>query len=61
MKFGAGKGVDGLVVMLTVGTGIGSAVFIDGILVPNTELGHLEVDGHEVFRPCRSSPASACR
>jgi polyphosphate glucokinase len=34
-------------VMLTVGTGIGSAVFLDGQLVPNTELGHIEVDGHE--------------
>jgi polyphosphate glucokinase len=32
--------------MLTVGTGIGSAVFVNGELVPNTELGHLEVDGH---------------
>jgi polyphosphate glucokinase len=46
MRFGAGRGVDGVVVMLTVGTGIGSAVFVDGMLVPNTELGHLEVDGH---------------
>jgi len=33
-------------VLLTVGTGIGSAVFVDGDLLPNTELGHLEVDGH---------------
>lgn len=41
MYFGAGKGEDGLVLMLTVGTGIGSAMFIDGQLVPNTELGHL--------------------
>jgi polyphosphate glucokinase len=39
--------VSGVVVMLTVGTGIGSALFVDGRLVPNTELGHLEVDGHE--------------
>jgi polyphosphate glucokinase len=46
MRFGAGRDVDGVVVMLTVGTGIGSAVFLDGTLVPNTELGHLEVDGH---------------
>lgn len=46
VQFGAGKGVNGVVVMLTVGTGIGSAVFVDGELVPNTELGHLEVDGH---------------
>jgi polyphosphate glucokinase len=47
MRFGAGQGIDGVVVMLTVGTGIGSAVFVDGVLVPNTELGHMEVDGHE--------------
>jgi polyphosphate glucokinase len=46
MRFGAGRDVGGVVVMLTVGTGIGSAVFLDGRLVPNTELGHLEVDGH---------------
>jgi polyphosphate glucokinase len=46
MRFGAGREVGGVVVMLTVGTGIGSAVFLDGELVPNTELGHLEVDGH---------------
>jgi polyphosphate glucokinase len=47
MRFGAGRDVSGVVVMLTVGTGIGSALFVDGRLVPNTELGHLEVDGHE--------------
>jgi polyphosphate glucokinase len=46
MRFGAGRDVGGVVVMLTVGTGIGSAVFNDGRLLPNTELGHLEVDGH---------------
>jgi polyphosphate glucokinase len=50
MHFGAGRDVKGLVVMLTIGTGIGSAVFIDGALVPNTELGHLEVDGHDAER-----------
>jgi polyphosphate glucokinase len=38
---------DGVVVLLTFGTGIGSAVFVDGKLVPNTEFGHLEVDGHD--------------
>jgi polyphosphate glucokinase len=47
MRFGAGRDVSGVVVMLTVGTGIGSALFLDGRLVPNTELGHLEVDGHD--------------
>jgi polyphosphate glucokinase len=46
LRFGAGRDVGGVVVMLTVGTGIGSAVFNDGRLMPNTELGHLEVDGH---------------
>jgi polyphosphate glucokinase len=50
MRFGAGKDVKGVVVLLTVGTGIGSAVFLDGKLVPNTELGHLEVDGHDAER-----------
>lgn len=41
VRFGAGRGQSGLVVMITLGTGIGSALFIDGTLVPNTELGHL--------------------
>jgi polyphosphate glucokinase len=47
MDFGAGKGRPGVVVMVTLGTGIGTAVFVDGELVPNTELGHIEVDGHD--------------
>ncbi|MFD7666871.1 polyphosphate--glucose phosphotransferase [Streptomyces sp. NPDC059788] len=47
MHFGAGKGRTGTVVVLTFGTGIGSAVFTDGKLVPNTELGHLELHGHD--------------
>jgi polyphosphate glucokinase len=47
VTFGAGRGVPGVVLMLTFGTGIGSALFLDGRLVPNTELGHLELDGHE--------------
>ncbi|MET9432245.1 MULTISPECIES: polyphosphate--glucose phosphotransferase [unclassified Streptomyces] len=47
MTFGAGRGRKGTVIVLTLGTGIGSAVFTDGHLVPNTELGHLELDGHE--------------
>jgi polyphosphate glucokinase len=42
MKFGAGKGKNGTVVMLTLGTGIGSAIFYDGTLLPNSELGHLK-------------------
>ena len=47
MRFGAGRGVAGVVLLLTLGTGIGSALFVDGKLVPNTELGHLELDGDE--------------
>jgi polyphosphate glucokinase len=47
MKFGAGVGQNGTVLMLTLGTGIGSALFIDGILVPNTEFGHIEIRGRE--------------
>ena len=45
MRFGAGRDHDGVVLLLTFGTGIGSALFVDGELVPNTELGHLQVDG----------------
>ncbi|MFE9373728.1 polyphosphate--glucose phosphotransferase [Streptomyces sp. NPDC006711] len=47
MHFGAGRGRRGTVILLTFGTGIGSALFVDGRLVPNTELGHLELHGHE--------------
>jgi polyphosphate glucokinase len=46
-RFGAAKDVDGVVIMLTFGTGIGSALLMNGVLVPNTELGHLELDGHD--------------
>jgi polyphosphate glucokinase len=47
MRYGAGRGRRGVILMLTFGTGIGSALFVDGVLVPNTELGHLELDGHD--------------
>ena len=47
MRFGAGAGQKGTVLLLTLGTGIGSALFTDGILVPNTEFGHIEVRGKE--------------
>jgi polyphosphate glucokinase len=47
LTFGAAKDVPGTVLLLTLGTGIGSALFIDGTLVPNTELGHLEIAGRE--------------
>jgi polyphosphate glucokinase len=46
-RFGAARGVPGVVIMLTFGTGIGSALLMNGVLVPNTELGHLELDGHD--------------
>ena len=46
-RWGAAKGVNGVVIMLTFGTGIGSALLMNGVLVPNTELGHLELDGHD--------------
>jgi polyphosphate glucokinase len=46
-RFGAARDVAGVVILLTFGTGIGSALLVDGTLVPNTELGHLELDGHD--------------
>jgi len=45
VKFGAARKRKGLVIMTTLGTGIGTALFIDGRLVPNAELGHLEING----------------
>lgn len=45
MRYGAGKNQKGVVIVLTIGTGIGSSLFIDGKLVPNTELGHIEIKG----------------
>jgi polyphosphate glucokinase len=45
VAFGAAKGRDGVVLLTTLGTGIGTALLLDGQLVPNTELGHLEIDG----------------
>lgn len=47
MAFGSGRGRMGVVVMITLGTGIGCAVFNDGVLLPNTELGHIEIDGRD--------------
>lgn len=47
MTFGAGLGRQGVVLVVTVGTGLGTALFTDGHLMPNSELGHLEVDGYE--------------
>ena len=44
MTFGAGKGRDGVVLLVTIGTGLGTSVFVDGHLLPNTEFGHIEID-----------------
>ena len=47
VEYGAAKDQKGLVIVTTLGTGIGSALIMDGVLVPNSELGHLEIDGHD--------------
>lgn len=47
MRWGAGREVDGTVLMLTLGTGIGTALFVEQQLVPNTELGHIELHGED--------------
>jgi polyphosphate glucokinase len=47
VRFGAGRGRVGTIVVITLGTGIGSAVFVNGALVANTELGHLQVRGKD--------------
>jgi len=55
VRFGAGKGVAGLVVLITLGTGIGTALMLDGKLVPNSELGHIEVRGTDAERRAAAS------
>jgi polyphosphate glucokinase len=57
MRFGVGAGRQGVVVLLTLGTGVGSAVFVDGKLVPNTEFGQMEIRG----RPAERRSASVAR
>jgi polyphosphate glucokinase len=47
VRFGAAKGQTGLVILTTLGTGIGSAMIYDGVLIPNSELGHLEIGGKD--------------
>ena len=47
MSFGAGKGRSGVVLLVTIGTGLGAALFTDGYLLPNCEMGHLEMNGVE--------------
>jgi polyphosphate glucokinase len=57
MRFGAGKDFSrGVVLMITLGTGIGTAIFVDGHLLPNTELGHIEIRGKDAER--RASDAT---
>lgn len=55
MEFGAGQGAPGVVMVITLGTGVGSAMFVDGKLVPNTELGHLLLHGDSAERYMASS------
>jgi polyphosphate glucokinase len=50
MRFGAGRDQDGVVVIVTFGTGIGCGMFVNGQLVPNTEFGHIEIDGKDAER-----------
>jgi polyphosphate glucokinase len=59
MSFGAGRGRVGTVIMITLGTGIGSAIFYRGKLLPNTEFGHIEIEGHEA--EARASDAARQR
>ncbi len=47
MRFGAGRERSGMVLIVTIGTGLGTALFVNGHLVPNTELGHIEIRGKE--------------
>ncbi len=55
VQYGAAKGHPGLVILTTLGTGIGTAIVYRGVLVPNSELGHLEVDGHDAEKRAASS------
>ncbi|MFK8024653.1 MAG: polyphosphate--glucose phosphotransferase [Ilumatobacter sp.] len=55
VRYGVAAARSGVVMMLTFGTGIGSGLFVDGTLVPNTELGHLELDGYEAEKRAAAS------
>jgi polyphosphate glucokinase len=55
LHYGAAKGQRGLVILTTLGTGIGTALIHDGVLVPNSELGHLEIDGRDAEDQAASS------
>jgi polyphosphate glucokinase len=47
MSFGAGQGRKGVVLLVTIGTGLGTSIFVDGYLLPNTEFGHIEIEGQD--------------
>lgn len=55
MRFGAGRDKKGVVLIATLGTGIGTALFVDGTLVPNTEFGHVELDGYDAEKRAAAS------
>lgn len=55
VHYGAANGIDGLVMVLTLGTGIGSVLVMNGVLIPNTELGHLEIDGKDAEKRAAAS------
>ena len=55
VRYGAAAGRRGLVIVTTLGTGIGSAIVYDGVLVPNSELGHLEIDGKDAEKSAANS------
>ncbi len=55
VRYGAAQGHGGLVILTTLGTGIGSAIINNGLLVPNSELGHLEIDGFDAEKRAASS------
>ena len=59
VRFGAARGQHGVVLLTTLGTGIGSALLLDGVLVPNTELGHLEIEGHVAEKRASSAKVEA--
>ena len=59
LRYGAAKGRSGLVILTTLGTGIGSALLYDGVLIPNSELGHLEIDGHVAEKRAAASIRTA--
>jgi polyphosphate glucokinase len=55
MEFGVGKGAKGLVIMVTIGTGIGTCLFLDGKMIPNTEFGHVQMYGDSAEKYCANS------